>query len=103
MAVGGWWWLGRRDQRGQFFATARSTFLAIRCTCGVRYTEIAAKGFAAYPGLDNGRKFLGATQARIVQRCDFRRRWIQIKIPLARFSSASVETLEPHHLKSNRV
>jgi len=102
-AAGGGWDAG--DQRGSISAIARSTFLATRCTCGVSpHSKIAAKGFAAYPVLDNGRNFSAPLKLGLFSGAVPAGRWDTDKNPLARFfSSASIETLAPHQLEKHRV
>ncbi len=60
----------------------------------------AAKDLPLIRVLDNGRNFSAPLKLGLFSGAVPAGRWIQIKIPLARFSSASIETLEPHHLKS---
>src|SRR6195256_1530100 len=62
--------------------------------------QIAAKDLPLIRVLDNGRNFSAPLKLGLFSGAVPAGRWIQITIPLARFSSASIETLEPHHLKS---
>src|SRR5712675_707014 len=62
--------------------------------------QIAAKDLPFIRVLDNGRNFSAPLKLGLFSGAVPAGRWIQIKIPLARFSSASIEALEPHHLKS---
>jgi exo beta-1,2-glucooligosaccharide sophorohydrolase (non-reducing end) len=62
--------------------------------------QIAAKDLPLIRVLDNGRNFAAPLKLGSFSGAVPSGRWIQIKIPLARFSSASIEPLEPHHLKT---
>src|SRR6266852_8441853 len=62
--------------------------------------QISAKDLPLIRVLDNGRNFSGPLKLGSFSGAVPAGRWIQIKIPLPRFSSASIEALEPHHLKS---
>src|SRR6267154_5046458 len=62
--------------------------------------QIPAKDLPLIRVLDNRRNFSAPLKLGLFRSAIPARRWVQIKIPLARFSSASIEALEPHHLKS---
>jgi len=62
--------------------------------------QIAAKDLPLIRVLDSGRNFSAPLKLGSFSGAVPAGRWIQIKIPLARFSSASIEPLEPHHLKT---
>jgi exo beta-1,2-glucooligosaccharide sophorohydrolase (non-reducing end) len=62
--------------------------------------QIAAKDLPLIRLQDNGGNFSGALKLGSFSGAVPGGRWIQIKVPLSRFSSASIHAFEPHHLES---